>query len=394
MITSLDHLLPQVSKKSICFILTSPFVLNAFLLQHLSVLADHYRVTVCINTLEGPVSTALDPRVEVLHIGIERKICPWSDAKALWQLIRLIKRRCFDAVHSLTPKGGLLGMLAAWLCRVPVRTHVFTGQVWATRTGPFRRLLRSIDQLVAGLATDVWADSQSQAKFLVAEGVCQPGRILVPGDGSLSGVNVRRFASDPLRRERVRQALGIAEDMPVFLFLGRLQREKGVLVLVEAFRRLALKHDSAQLLWVGPDEDHLAEQAASAAPGRSHLLGLTQTPEEYIDAADVLVLPSFREGFGTVVIEAAAMGRPAVASRIYGLTDAVIHEETGLLALPANADELYQAMERMLNTRERERLGNNARTRAINHFSADRLTQYWVSYYGRKLGNEAEQDVG
>ena len=384
----------DMKSKQLCVVLTSPFVLNAFLLQHLSALADHYRVTVCINTLEGLVSTALDPRVEVLHIGIERKIRPWSDAKALWQLIRLNKRRRFDAVHSLTPKGGLLGMLAAWLCRVPVRTHVFTGQVWATRIGLYRRLLRSMDQLVAGLATDIWADSQSQAQFLVAEGVCQLGRIRVPGDGSLSGVNVRRFASDSQRRERVRQALGIADDITVFLFLGRLQREKGVLVLVEAFRRLSLKHDTAHLLWVGPDEDHLAEQAASAASGRSHALGLTQTPEDYIDAADVLVLPSFREGFGTVIIEAAAMGCPAVASRIYGLTDAVIHEQTGLLVPPADADKLYHAMERMLDTRERERLGINARTRAINHFSADRLTRYWVSHYARKLGNEAEQNVG
>lgn len=379
----------DMKSKQLCIVLTSPFVLNAFLLKHLSALADHYRLTVCINTFEDSVTTALDPRVEVLHIGIERKIRPWSDAKALWQLIRLIKRRRFDAVHSLTPKGGLLGMLAAWLCRVSVRTHVFTGQVWATRAGLFRSLLRSIDKLVAGLATDVWADSQSQAQFLVAEGVCQPGRVLVPGNGSLSGVNVHRFSADPLRRERVRQALGIAADIPVFLFLGRLQREKGVLVLTEAFQRLALKYDSPHLLWIGPDEDHLAEQAASSAPGRSHVLGLTQTPEDYIDAADVLVLPSFREGFGTVVIEAAAMGRPAVASRIYGLTDAVIHEETGLLAPPADAEELYRAMERMLDIKERERLGSNARLRAINHFSADRLTHHWVSYYARKLGKQA-----
>jgi glycosyltransferase involved in cell wall biosynthesis len=387
-------MMAEMKSKQLCVVLTSPFVLNAFLLEHLSALAEHYQVTVCINTLEGTVSTALDHRVEVLHIGIERKIRPWSDARALWQLIRLNKRRRFDAVQSLTPKGGLLGMLAAWFCRVPVRTHVFTGQVWAMRTGLFRRFLRSIDQLVAGLATDVWADSQSQAQFLMAEGVCHPSRLLVPGDGSLSGVNVRRFYADPRRRERVRQALGIAKDSPVFLFLGRLQREKGVLVLIEAFRRFALRYDTPQLLWVGPDEDRLAEQAASAAPGRSHVLGLTQTPEDYIDAADVLVLPSFREGFGTVVIEAAAMGRPAVASRIYGLTDAVIHEETGFLTPPADANELYQAMERMLDTKERERLGNNARARAINYFSADRLTQYWVSYYARRLGNDADQSVG
>jgi len=373
--------------KNICVVLTSPFVLNAFLLQHLSALSDHYRVTVCTNTLEGSVSNALDPRVEVLHVGIERKIHPWRDAKALWLLMRLIKSRRFNAVHSLTPKGGLLGMLAAWLCRVPVRTHVFTGQVWATRTGLFRRLLRSIDHWVASLATDVWADSQSQAVFLVDEGVCLPNRVVVPGDGSLGGVNLKRFTSDAQRRERVRQVLGIPQDVPVFLFLGRLQREKGVLILTEAFRRLALQYDTPQLLWVGPDEDQLAEKVASSAPGRSHVLGLTQKPEEFIDAADVLVLPSFREGFGTVVIEAAAMGRPTVASRIYGLTDAVINDEIGCLVPPADEDELYRAMERMLDPVERERLGRNAQKRCVALFSADRLTQYWVDYYAKQLGH-------
>lgn len=377
--------------KKLCIVLTSPFVLNAFLLQHLSALSDHYRVTVCINTLEGSVSTSFDPRVEVLHIGIERKIHPWNDAKALWHLIRLIKRRRFDAVHSLTPKGGLLGMSASWLCRVPVRTHVFTGQVWATRTGLFRHLLRSLDQLVATFATDVWADSQSQAQFLIDQGVCQSSRLVVPGDGSLGGVDVQRFSSDTQRRERVRQALGIAGDVPVFLFLGRLQREKGVLILTEAFRRLALKYDTPHLLWVGPDEDQLAEKAASSALGRSHVLGLKQKPEDFIDAADVLVLPSFREGFGTVVIEAAAMGRPTVASSIYGLTDAVINDETGWLVPPADEDELYLAMERMLDPVERERLGTNARKRCISLFSSDRLTQFWVKYYARQLGDDIQR---
>ncbi len=373
-------------------VLTSPFVLNAFLLQHLSALADHYWVTVCVNTLEGPVSTSLDPRVEILHISIERKIRPWSDAKALFSLIQFMRARRFDAVHSLTPKGGLLGMLAAWFCQVPVRTHVFTGQVWATRHGLFRRLLRSVDYLVATCATDIWADSPSQAKFLVEEGVCQAGRLAIPGDGSLSGVNIHRFSSDPKRREQVRQVLGLSGDSTVFLFLGRMQREKGVLILIEAFRLLAHKHDSPQLLWVGPDEDELTKQAANAALGRSHVLGLTHRPEDYIDAADVLVLPSFREGFGTVVIEAAAMGRPTVASRVYGLTDAVIDDETGWLVPPGDAKALYRAMEGMLDSKERERLGNKARLRAIASFDSKRLTQYWISYYAIKFDDEVNLD--
>ena len=370
---------------SLCIVLTSPLVLNAFLLGHLSALSNHYRVTVCVNTKESTVSPRLDPRVELLHCPIARRIDLWNDLRAIVWLVRLMCARRFDAVHSLTPKGGLLGMLAARACGVPIRTHIFTGQVWATRRGFARALLRNLDKLMASCATDLLADSASQAQFLEQERICRTGRIQVFGAGSISGVDLNRFANEPGRRERVRASLGITSDVPLFLFLGRLQKDKGVHVLIEAFVQLAAQEDSSQLLPVGPDEDGLASSVRAAVPGRCHVIDLTSRPEDYLDAADILVLPSFREGFGTVVIEAAAMGRPAVASRIYGITDAVLDGKTGLLCPPGDAKHLTRALERILDPDLMVQLGAQARDRAQTHFCAEAVTSHWLAFYRTRL---------
>lgn len=376
------------TKPSICFVLTSPLVLNAFLLDHLGALADDYQVTVCINTDESPVSPRLDPRVELIPFPIQRKVHPGKDLQSLVWLIRLFRRKRFDAVHSITPKGGLLGMLAACLCGVRMRTHIFTGQVWVTRKGLMHHVLKAMDRLLATCATDLMADSQSQARFLEQEGVCRPGRIHVCGSGSVNGVDLLRFSSQPGRRERVRAELDLPMDATVFLFLGRLNLEKGVLDLVEAFARLIERHTRAFLVLVGPDEGGLADRIAGrlgCAGTQLRLVGLTSAPESYIDAADVLCLPSYREGFGSVVIEAAAMGVPAVASRIYGLTDAVVEGVTGILCPPGDTVGMLAAMEKMLDENVRGKLGAQAQLRAHREFSTDRLTAFWRTFYAQRL---------
>lgn len=376
------------TRPSICFVLTSPFVLNAFLLDHLRALADDYRITVCINTDESPVSPRLDPRIELMAFPIQRKVHPGKDFQSLAWLIRLFRRKRFDAVHSITPKGGLLGMLAAYMCGVPMRTHIFTGQVWATCKGFKRHVLKAMDRLLAICATDLMADSQSQARFLEQEGICRPGRIHVCGSGSVNGVDLLRFSNEPGRREKVRAELALPPEATVFLFLGRLNLEKGVLDLAEAFAQLAMRHASVFLVLVGPDEGGLAKEIVGRLGGNSgqlRLVGLTTFPESYIDAADVLCLPSYREGFGSVVIEAAAMGVPAVASCIYGLTDAVVDGVTGILCPPGDPRALSAAMEKMLNESARQRLGVQARRRAHGEFSIERLTAFWRAFYAQRL---------
>lgn len=376
------------TRPSICFVLTSPLVLNAFLLDHLRALADDYRITVCINTDESPVSSRLDTRVELIAFPIQRKVNPGRDFQSLVWLVRLFRRKRFSAVHSITPKGGLLGMLAAYICGIPMRTHIFTGQVWVTRTGFMRHVLKAMDRLLAICATDLMADSQSQARFLEQEGICKAGRIHVCGSGSVNGVNLTRFSHDPGRRERIRAELALPKDATVFLFMGRLNLEKGVLDLAEAFARLAMQHGSAFLVLVGPDEGHLANEIAGrlgSNRSRLRLVGLTSSPESYFDAADVLCLPSYREGFGSVVIEAAAMGVPAIASRIYGLTDAVVDGVTGILCPPGDPGALLIAMEEMLDGNVRHGLGAQARLRAQREFSTERLTAFWAMFYAQRL---------
>jgi glycosyltransferase involved in cell wall biosynthesis len=372
-------------QKKICFVLTSPFVLNAFLLKHLASLADEYCVMVCLNAKEVKVSSHLDPRVEIKHFPISRRTSLLADLYVLCCLIACFSIRRFDAVHTVTPKGGLLGMMAAKLCRIPVRTHIFTGQVWATRRGFSRELLRNLDRLLAYCATDLLADSLSQARFLEAERVARPGAIKVFGSGSISGVDLKQFAHNPDRRACIRAELGIHDGVPLLLFLGRLQREKGVLVLAKAFSGLGEGIQRPHLLFVGPDEECLTESILALAPERCLFVGLTSRPEEYLDAADLLILPSFREGFGSVIIEAAAMGRPAVASCIYGLTDAVLDGETGILCSPRDDAALKRAIETALEPDRLCKLGANAKKRAHSEFSAEVVTSYWLEFYHNRL---------
>lgn len=375
---------PRLSR-SLCVVLTSPLVLNAFLLNHLRSLADDWTVTVCVNTEEYPVSSLLDPRVELLHLPIARNINLYRDTLALVWLIRLFLRRRFVAVHSVTPKGGLLAMLAARLASIPHRTHTFTGQIWANRGGLARLLLKSMDRVTALCATAVHADSCSQARFLEREGVCANGSVQVFGAGSISGVDLARFSCLAGRRETMRSTLEIPADATVFVFLGRHNVEKGVLVLAEAFAQLRDDHPEAWMLFVGPDEGGLAARLLSVCGDRGRWLGLTDKPEACLDAADVLCLPSYREGFGTVVIEAAAMGLPAIVSDIYGLTDAVVDQETGLLCPVGDARALAAAMRRFMDRDLRLRFGEAARQRAHESFSAESSTASWRGYYARIL---------
>lgn len=320
-------------------------------------------------------------------VDIERKIALLKDSHALLVLLRLFNTKRFYVVHSVSPKAGLLAMVAACIARTPVRLHIFTGQVWATRRGFSRWFLKTLDKILASCATHLLADSPSQRQFLIDEGVVKPERITVLAQGSISGVDVQCFIPDAVARGEVRAELAIPDEAVVFLYLGRLNRDKGVLDLARAFARLAVDHSQAHLLIVGPDEGRLESlllQACANCPDRLHRVGYTDTPQRYMAAADVFCLPSYREGFGTVIIEAAAVGLPAIGSRIYGVTDAIVEHETGLLFPPGEVDALVTAMIALTTDAPlRQRLGMQARARAIREFSSEVVVKAWLDFYAR-----------
>jgi len=376
--------------KKICLVTTSPLIVNFFLLPFLASLGRAYRVSLAVNSDED-TPLAEGHGAEVIPLPIRRQISPWSDLRALALMVRLFRERRFDAIHSFSPKAGLLATVAGRIAGVPVRIHTYTGQVWMTRSGIMRSLLAAADRTIARFATHLLADSPSQLRILLEFGIVgSPEKCRVLGSGSLSGVDPARFRPDSLARAAVRTELEIAPDATVFLFLGRLKREKGVFDLAQAFASLAPSHPAAVLLLVGPDEERVRPEIESicrAHAGQLRFAGYTRSPERYIAAADTLCLPSYREGFGAVIIEAAAAGVPAIGSRIYGITDAIVEGETGLLHAPADANELAEKMNALIgNPALRERLGARARQRAVDEFNQQRLTQALLDFYREALG--------
>lgn len=381
--------LSTAARPRLCFVTAVPLTLRAFFRTHIERLAPHYDIVLVASGTAADVSGLLLPHVTFESVAIERKISPARDLGSLVKLYRLFRAGQFDCVHSMTPKAGLLAMLAARAAGVPHRVHTFTGQVWATRTGWFRSFLRALDRQLASSATRLLADSESQRDFLVANGVAERAKIEVLGDGSVAGVDVDRFRPSPEARHTIRQALGIAADAIVFVFVGRLSRDKGIADLCAAFAAIAAEDLRLHVMVVGPDEEGLGRELAALGqrfPGRIHVLDYVDRPEDYLAASDVLLLPSYREGFGVVVIEAAAAGLPAIASRIYGVTDAVQDGVTGVLHAPAAAGEMAEAMRRLANDDAvRARLGLAARERALRLFSRDRVSAAFAGFYAQLL---------
>lgn len=378
-------------RESVCLVTASPFTLRAFMRNHLLQLSEHYKVTAVADFTPDDLSGEWLPGVRLVPVPIARPIRPAADAWALWELYRHFRAGGFDVVHSVTPKAGLLAMTAARLAGVPHRIHCFTGQVWATSRGLGRSLLKGADRIIAANATHVLADSRSQLAFLESEGVLRKGEGDVLGHGSISGVDVARFWPDAGIRAKIRAALGIPQQACLLLFVGRLNRDKGVLDLAQAFARLARDNGNVWLGMVGPDEAGIGsnfETACGAAMARVRRIDYTPTPEHYMAAADVFVLPSYREGFGSVVIEAAACGIPAVASRIYGLVDAVEEGVTGLLQPAGDIGALHDNLAKLCGDQElRKRLGEAARERAVSDFSMAAVTKDLLTYYEKILGS-------
>ena len=353
-------------------------------MNHIVQLARRYDVTVVANATDFGFLGSDRQGISHATVHIERDINLLRDTAALVHMFTFLRAGNFDAVYSVTPKAGLTSMLAAYVARIPVRVHTFTGQVWVTAREPTRSILRAADRLIAALSTHVLVDSRSQMEFLVAEGIVEPQKATVLAGGSISGVDLSRFSPNRAARDKVRSDLRIDESAVVFLFVGRLKKDKGLLDLARAFAALSRVRDSVRLLVVGPDEEKLRNcflELCQECRDSVVVLDYAERPEELMAAADVLCLPSYREGFGGVIVEAAAVGIPSIGSRIYGITDAIVEGVTGLLHDPANHDSLLAQMLKMVDSPSlRLEMGTRARERAVRDFSSERVTTALVDF--------------
>ena len=374
--------------KKLCFIATIPDVVHSFLRGHVRAAAGKWSVRIITNPDGAELLSDLD--AEFIPLAIERKASPWRDLRALVQLVILFRRERFDLVHSIMPKTGLLAMLAAGLAGVPSRIHTFTGQVWATKRGWKRGALKMFDRLIVLFATHILVDSPSQRDFLISEGVLPQGKGVVIGHGSICGVDAHRFHPDAQVREAVRAELSIGLEQTVILFLGRLNRDKGIIDLAAAFADIASHRTDVVLVLVGAEEDvpfARIQEICGVHRERLRRVSFTPNPERYMATADIFALPSYREGFGQVIIEAGASGVPTVASRIYGVTDAVEDGKTGLLFPAGNVAALTQALLKLIMDRNlRQQMGEAARVRALELFPGQKITGEMLALYGELLG--------
>jgi glycosyltransferase involved in cell wall biosynthesis len=371
-------------KPRLLLAVASPLTIDAFLITHLKYLSEHFSITVMFPNLNNEWAAFTAQYPHLLQLGfvdlpIQRKPSVCSDIQCLLTMVKRVRWLSPDVMLTVTPKAGLLGAVSSWVNRVPVRVHIFTGQVWATRTGLLRTILKALDRLIVRICTAPLADSQSQIHFLESENVAPKGRVQCIHQGSISGVDSSRFSPLAEKTLPVRELHQIPDSDVLFVFVGRLTRDKGINELLQAFAKVNQQYPNSSLLVVGPDEEMLTQSVS--VHSKIIFVGKTKQPEAYMAAADVFVLPSYREGFGTVVIEAAACGTPAVVSDIYGLSDAIVNEETGLLVPVRDVNSLAQAMlDLATDPAKRTRMGKAARQRAQVQFSQQAVSSFLVQY--------------
>ncbi|HUV68546.1 MAG TPA: glycosyltransferase [Terracidiphilus sp.] len=343
-----------------------------------------FRVALVSNPGQLLERTAASEGVEAIAIPMRRGIAPIADVVSLFRLWRLLRRLKPELVEFSTPKAGLLGTLAAKLCGVQRRIYMLRGLKLETTTGFKRRVLLAAERMAAACAQMVICNSESLRAEAIALGVAAEAKMLVLGAGSSNGVDMERFSPGT---SNVRGRYGLGPDARVIGFVGRLTRDKGVPELIEAFDAILRVEPRAHLLlvgWFDASEDLLGQDMRGRIEEHPqiHLTGFVEATAEYYRAMDVMVLPTWREGFPNVVLEAASTGIPVVTTLSTGSRDSVVPEVTGLLIPPGYPEAISEAVVKLLRDPERRmRMGRAARAWVLEHYVEERVLGLTAAYY-------------
>lgn len=319
--------------------------LDTFCREQLQELSADYDVVALSSPDEHLEHLEAQSGIRTVGVKMHRDIAPLADLRALVSLIRIFRRERPRMVHSMTPKAGLLGMIAARIAGVPLRVHTFTGLLFPTATGIKRKILRLTDRLTCLCATHIIPEGEGVKADLLSGGIT--GKTLeVLGHGNIRGVDLDHFKrSDELdlAGQELRRHFGISPDEKVLLYAGRAHRDKGIAELLEAFRSLGRK--DLHLLLAG---DFKNSPLLPENPGNIHISdGWIADIRTWISAADIFILPSYREGFPNTVLEAGAMELPSIVTDINGSREIISDGVNGLVVAPRNVPQLREAISRL-----------------------------------------------
>ncbi len=372
-------------RKKICFVVSAPASAVAFLKDHIECLSEFYDVYLVANIKDESVIADLK-LTGYKSIPIERKPSIKTDLKALRQLRNYFNEQNFACVQSQASKSSLLMAIAAKQAKVPIRIRIFTGQIWCNMTGLKRMFYKFIDKLTVRLDTHLLADGKPQMEYLIEQGIVKRDKIRVLGNGSICGVDASKFNPTEEVRQEVRKELGYEENNVVYTFLGRLKREKGIREILSAFNKLVVGNPEARLLLLGVDEENcfqwLKDYPNISDGEKVNFYGFTKQPYRMLQAGDVYVLPSYREGFGMSVLEASCMNLPVICSDIYGMADTFVDGVTGLRCKVKDDVTLYECMKKLCDDKDlRVAMGKAGRARVEDLFPKQLVTQAWLEYY-------------
>ena len=375
-------------KKKIIRASTVPQSLDVFCKGMLKELSEKYEV-VALSSSGEPLDRVREREgVRTIAVPMERHISLMKDLKALLAMIKTLRKERPYMIHSMTPKAGLLFMVAGKLTGVPVRIHTFTGLVWPTSTGLKRNILMLTDKLTCACATNIIPEGQGVKNDLIAGKITKkPLKVL--GYGNVMGVDMEHFSRRP-------EVLKLSEDLNLrdsskftFLFVGRIVKDKGINELVGAFKKLYSEYPDIRLILVGPYEDNLdpiSQESRDAISAYDDIVAVGKKMGEellaYYAAADCFVMPSYREGFPNTVLEAGAMGLASIVTDINGSREIIVDGENGMIVPPQNEERLYQAMKVMLTSQaDREKLAGKARKMIADRFEQSFVRKCLYEYY-------------
>ena len=352
-------------KKKIIRITTVPVSLNVLLKGQLAFMNQFYKV-IGVSTYEEHHFSEIKNRehIELVSLTMTRTISPLKDLIALYKLYFFLKKEKPFIVHSHTPKAGTIGMIAAKLAGVPHRFHTIAGLPLLESKGTKRKLLNLVEKITYSCATKILPNSIGLKEIIVENKFTNANKLKVIANGSSNGIDCIHYdASLFFEDEKIslKENLGISSKDFVFIFVGRLVGDKGINELVKSFKRLSTDVENVKLLLVGPFEnnlDPLKKNTIEEIDSNNKIIavGAQKDVRPYFAIANVLVFPSYREGFPNVVMQAGAMGLPSIVTNINGCNEIILEGENGLIIPMKNAELLYQAMIKILNEKDEYRI--------------------------------------